>query len=100
MALFAGSDERDTRSRLRAAAGSVVLPGDQAATLIEVFEVLQRVRLNYQVAQFDRGEPVSDLLEMKRLSPLDRSLVAQSVREIAGIQRRLDNLGQNLPLIG
>ena len=65
----------------------------------EVFEVLQRVRLNYQVAQFDRGETVSDLLELKRLSPLDRSLVAQAVREIAGIQRRLDNLGQNLPLI-
>ena len=99
VALFVGSGERDTRSRLRAAAGSVVLPGDQASTLIEVFEVLQRVRLNYQVAQFDRGETVSDLLEMKRLSPLDRSLVAQAVREIAGIQRRLDNLGQNLPLI-
>lgn len=99
VAVFVGADERDTRSRLRAAAGSVVLPGDQADTLIEVFEVLQRVRLNYQVAQFDRGEQVSDLLEMKRLSPLDRSLVAQSVREIAGIQRRLDNLGQNLPLV-
>ncbi|MFZ2241879.1 MAG: putative nucleotidyltransferase substrate binding domain-containing protein [Gordonia amarae] len=97
-ALFVGSDERDTRSRLRAAAGSVVLPGDQAATLIEVFEVLQRVRLNYQVAQFDRGEQVMDLLEMKRLSPLERSLVAQAVREIAGVQRRLDNLGQNLPV--
>ena len=41
-ALFVGSGERDTRSRLRAAAGSVVLPGDQASTLIEVFEVLQR----------------------------------------------------------
>ena len=99
VALFVGSDERDTRSRLRAAAGSVVLPGDQASTLIEVFEVLQRVRLNYQVAQFDQGDKVTDLLEMKRLSPLERSLVAQAVREIAGTQRRLDNLGQNLPLV-
>ena len=97
VALFVGSGERDTRSRLRAAAGSVVLPGDQASTLIEVFEVLQRVRLNYQVAPVRRGGTVSDLLEMKRLSPFDRSLVAQAVREIAGIQRRLDNLGQNLP---
>lgn len=48
------------------------------------------MRLRYQVAQFDRGETPTDVLEMKRLSPpLDRSLVAQAVREIAGVQRRM-----------
>ncbi|WP_124711074.1 putative nucleotidyltransferase substrate binding domain-containing protein [Gordonia insulae] len=97
-ALSVESSALDTRSRLRAAAGSPMLPDDHAGTLIEVFDVLQRVRLGYQVAQFDRGEPVSDELTMKRLSPLDRSLVAQAVREIAGVQRRMTNLSNYLPI--
>ncbi|MBX4377819.1 histidine kinase, partial [Mycobacterium tuberculosis] len=79
-ALSVGSAQLDTRGRLRAASGTDLLPDDHAETLVEVFEVLQRVRLNYQVAQFDRGEVVSDVLDMKRLSPLDRSMVAQAVR--------------------
>ncbi|MGC4963829.1 putative nucleotidyltransferase substrate binding domain-containing protein [Gordonia sp. DT101] len=97
-ALSVESTELNTRSRLRAAAGSPMLPADHATTLVEVFDVLQRVRLTYQVAQFDRGEPVSDLLTMKRLSPLDRSLVAQAVREVAGVQRRMVNLSHYLPI--
>lgn len=97
-ALSVGSTQLDTRGRLRAASGSELLPDDQAETLVEVFEVLQRIRLNYQVAQFDRGEPVSDVMEMKRLSPLDRSMVAQAVREIAGVQRRAANRAHYLPV--
>ncbi len=97
-ALSVESTELDTRSRLRSAAGSPMLPDDHARTLIEVFDVLQRIRLTYQVAQFDRGEPVSDELDMKRLSPLDRSLVAQAVREVAGAQRRMGNMSHYLPI--
>ncbi|GAC48146.1 putative nucleotidyltransferase substrate binding domain-containing protein [Gordonia aichiensis] len=97
-ALSVGSAQLDTRGRLRAASGTDLLPDDHAETLVEVFEVLQRVRLNYQVAQFDRGEVVSDVLDMKRLSPLDRSMVAQAVREIAGAQRRAANRAHYLPL--
>ncbi|GAC53374.1 MULTISPECIES: putative nucleotidyltransferase substrate binding domain-containing protein [Gordonia] len=88
-ALSVESTEVNTRARLQAAAGSALLPTGDAATLMEVFDVLQRVRLRYQVAQFDQGETPTDVLEMKRLSPLDRSLVAQAVREIAGVQRRM-----------
>lgn len=95
-ALSVGASDLDTRARLRAAAGSPMMTADQSATLIEVFDVLQRVRLTYQVAQFDRGEAVSDVLEMKRLSPLDRSLVAQAVREVAGTQRRMTNMSHYL----
>ncbi|MDY6808639.1 MAG: putative nucleotidyltransferase substrate binding domain-containing protein [Actinomycetota bacterium] len=97
-ALSVGSTALDTRSRLRAAAGSAMLGEAQAAELIEVFDLLQRVRLTYQVAQFDRGEQVGDTLDMKRLSPLDRSLVAQAVREIAGVQRRMANMSHYLPV--
>ena len=93
-ALSVRSPELSTRARLAAAAGSMLLSRDQGTTLIEVFEVLQRVRLRQQLAQFDRGEPVSDVVWMRRLTPLDRSLVAQSVREIATVQKRLYNLLQ------
>ncbi len=91
-ALYVHSPELSTRARLSAASGSMLLPTPQATTLAEVFEVLQRVRLRQQLAQFERGEPVSDVVWMRRLAPLDRSLVAQSVREISTVQKRLYNL--------
>ncbi|WP_229674170.1 putative nucleotidyltransferase substrate binding domain-containing protein [Nakamurella endophytica] len=95
-ALSVRSAELSTRARLAAAAGSPILDPDQAHTLIEVFEVLQRIRLSYQLAQLERGDPATDVLSMHRLSPLDRSLIAQAVREVAAIQRRVANLAQLL----
>lgn len=93
-ALSVRSPELSTRARLAAASGSMLLSADQAATLSEVFEMLQRVRLRQQLVQFEGGEPVSDVVWMRGLAPLDRSLVAQSVREISTVQRRLYNLVQ------
>jgi CBS domain-containing protein len=91
-ALSVQSPEVGTRGRLSAAAGSAMLSDDNANTLIEVFEVLQKIRLTYQVAQLDRGESATDVLTMQRLSPLDRSLVGQAVREVSAVQRRMDNM--------
>ena len=93
-ALAVGSKELSTGARLAAAAGSTMLPDDQADVLREVFEVLQKTRLRYQLGQVERGEPTSDVLSMRRLSPLDRSLISQAVREIAAVQRRMSNLSQ------
>jgi CBS domain-containing protein len=93
-ALSVRSPELTTRARLMAASGSLLLPTEQAQTLVEVFEVLQRIRLRHQLAQHERGDRVSDVVWMTRLAPLDRSLVAQSVREIAAVQKRLFNLVQ------
>lgn len=97
-ALSVESGALDTRSRLSSAAGSRMMPAEHASTLIDVFDVLQRIRLTYQVAQFDRGEPATDVLTMKRLSPLDRSLLAQAVREVGGIQRRMVNMSHYAPV--
>ena len=66
--------------------------------LIEAFEVLQRLRLRYQLLQVQRGEPPTDLLTLDRLSPIDRSVVTQAVREIAAVQRRMDNIAHYLPI--
>ena len=97
-ALSVGSAALPTTDRLRAAAGSAMLPDDRADLLIEAFEVLQRLRLRYQLLQVQRGEPPTDLLTLDRLSPIDRSIVTQAVREIAAVQRRMDNLAHYLPI--
>ena len=95
-ALSVGSAVLPTTERLRAASGSAMLPGDRADTLIEAFEVLQRLRLRYQLRQYQAGEQPSDLLTMDRVSPIDRSVIAQAVREIAAAQRRMDNVSHYL----
>ena len=95
-ALSVGSPALPTTDRLRAASGSPMLPSEQAETLVEVFEVLQRLRLRYQLLQHQRGDRPSDVL-MDRMSPIDRSVVAQAVREIASVQRRMDNISVYVP---
>ncbi len=96
-ALSVGSPLLPTVERLRAAAGSAMLPEQQAATLIEVFETLQRLRLRYQLRQIHEGNRPSDLLMLDRLSAIDRTVIAQAVREVTGIQRRMANVSNYVP---
>ena len=70
---------------------------EQADILVEVFEVLQRLRLRYQLLQHQRGDRPSDVVVMDRMSPIDRSVVAQAVREISSVQRRMDNVSVYVP---
>ena len=56
--------------------------------------MLQRLRLRYQILQYRAGEQPTDVVTLKRLSPMDRSVVAQAVREISAVQRRMDNMSQ------
>jgi CBS domain-containing protein len=96
-ALSAGTTVLPTPERLRESGTSEMLPAAQARTLAEVFEVLQGLRLEAQLDQVGRGEPASDILRLEHLSPLDRSVIASAVREIAAVQRRMDNLANWLP---
>ena len=96
-ALSVGSAALPTTERLRAAAGSAMLPRAQAETLVEVFEVLQRLRLRYQIQQHRSGTRPTDVLVMDQVSPLDRSVIAQAVREVATVQRRMDNVSLYVP---
>ncbi len=93
-ALSVGSAVLPTTERLAAAAGSAMLPTGRAQNLVEAFDVLQRLRLRYQLLQIQRGDQPSDLLTLDRLSPIDRSVVTQAVREISAAQRRMDNVSQ------
>jgi CBS domain-containing protein len=87
-----------TVERLRAAAGSEMMPQESASTLIEVFGELQRLRLRYQLRQWRDGEPPTDVLEMATVSPIDRSILAQAIREVAAVQRRMDNIAVYVPV--
>jgi CBS domain-containing protein len=95
--LSVGSPALPTTERLKAAAGSAMLPQEQAHNLIEAFEVVQRLRLRYQIEQYERSEKPSDLLVRDRLSPIDRSMLGQAVHEVAAVQRRMDNVAVYLP---
>jgi CBS domain-containing protein len=97
VALSVGSAALPTTERLKAAAGSAMLPDEQAHNLIEAFDVVQRLRLRYQIEQYERGEKPSDPLVRDRLSPIDRSMLAQAVHETAAVQRRMDNVAVYLP---
>lgn len=97
VALSTGNPEGSTVERLRAAAGSAMLPDDQAGVLVDVFEALQRTRLRLQIAQRRRGAEPRDIVTMRALSPIDRSVVSQAVREVSGVQRRMENLAHYVP---
>lgn len=91
-ALAVGSPVLPTVERLRTAAGSSMMPDEHASVLIEVFQVLQALRLRYQLAEFRRGRDLSDVKAVEDMSPIDRTVVAQAVREIRAIQRRVANI--------
>jgi CBS domain-containing protein len=74
-----------------------MLPGEQAGTLIEVFGVLQRLRLRYQLTRYRSGDGPTDMLAMSRVSAIDRSVIAQAVREISSVQKRMGNISNFVP---
>ena len=91
-ALVARSEELATPERLLACGGTTFLPAAHAATLAEVFEVLQRLRLRYQLLQVADGSRASDSLVFDQMSPIDRSIVTSAVREISQAQKRMANV--------
>ncbi|MHA3704835.1 putative nucleotidyltransferase substrate binding domain-containing protein [Jatrophihabitans sp. YIM 134969] len=96
-AIAVGSTDLSTTHRLRAAGGSPLLTTDQADTLVEAFAVLQALRLRYQVVQLRRGRRATDVFTLAEVSPIDRSVLAQAVREIAEAQRRIGALVETTP---
>jgi CBS domain-containing protein len=82
-----------TPVRLEAAAASGALSERDAATLGEVFVMLQRLRMTHQVEQLIVGHSPGDVITMSELSPLNRSLLNDGLREIAAVQRRVGNFG-------
>ncbi len=55
--------------------------------------MLQRLRMAHQVDQIAAGHTPGDIVTMSELSPLNRSLLGDGLREIAAVRRRVGNLG-------
>lgn len=100
-ALGVGSTELQTVKRLRDASGSSILRGAEADRLIEVFDILQRMRLRHHLNRLRHGQQPSDLIDRDELSPIERSMIGQAVREVNTIARRMDRVAlrpKQLPL--
>jgi CBS domain-containing protein len=82
-----------TPARLVAAAQADAITDSDAETLCDVFVMLQRLRMAHQVNQIAEGHTPGDVVTMSELSPLNRSLLNDGLREIVGVQRRVRNVG-------
>ena len=87
--LTVGIASASTPARLEAAAGNGLLSEADSKILTEVFAVLQGLRMAHQVDQIAAGHTPGDIVTMSELSPLNRSLLSDGVREIAAVQRRI-----------
>jgi CBS domain-containing protein len=96
-ALSAGSSAIQTPERLQVAAGSRMMTAQDADTLGDVFEVVQRMRLRHQLEQLEAGKAASDTIELHDVSAIDASVLSEAVREIGIIQRRMANKARYVP---
>jgi CBS domain-containing protein len=91
--LTAGVTSATTPARLGAAAQAGAISTRDAETLCDVFVMLQRLRMAHQVEQIGAGHTPGDVITMSELSPLNRSLLGDGLREIAAVRRRVGNFG-------
>lgn len=86
------SGKLTTPDRLAAAVGSELVDEREVRALAEGYEVLQRVRLRHQIAQVQSGREPNNLLDLSKISPIDRSILGEVVHGIARAQKRLANV--------
>ena len=91
--LVADVTSATTPTRLSAAAHAGAISTRDAETLCDVFVMLQRLRMAHQVEQVAAGYTPGDVITMSELSPLNRSLLGDGLREIAAVRRRVANFG-------
>jgi CBS domain-containing protein len=91
--LNAGVTSASTPTRLEAAAQAGALSQGDARTLCDVFTMLQRLRMVHQLEQVAAGHTPGDVITMSELSPLNRSLLGDGLREIEAVRRRVGNFG-------
>jgi len=62
-----------------------------ADTLVDVFEMVQDVRLRHQPEHLEAGETPSDTMRLRAMSAIEASVLDEAIREILAIQRRIAN---------
>jgi CBS domain-containing protein len=96
-ALSVQSSALKTPERLQAAAGSRMMSAEDADTLGDVFEIVQRVRLRHQLEQLEAGEAPSDTITLRDASTIEGSVLNEAIREILSVQRRMANKANYVP---
>jgi CBS domain-containing protein len=92
--LATGSEHGTTPGRLRGAVEADLLSESDATTLEEAFDLFTHLRMEHQVRQLRRNEPLTNFLDPAELNPLMRRYLREAFRAIARVQRRL---GLRLP---
>ena len=87
--LSVGVASASTPARLGAAAGNDLLTQDDATVLDEVFVLLQRIRMTHQIEQIMGGRTPGDVVSLAELTPLNKKMLADGVREVAAVQKRI-----------
>ncbi|MET1007144.1 MAG: putative nucleotidyltransferase substrate binding domain-containing protein, partial [Propionibacteriaceae bacterium] len=87
--LSVGMASATTPARLAGAARNDLLTEGDARLLEEIFLMLQRIRMRHQVDQITAGRVPGDVVALGELTPLNRSLLAESAREVAAVQKRV-----------
>jgi CBS domain-containing protein len=85
----AGVTSASTMERLHAAGGACKLSEANAHTLIDAFELINRLRLEHQVRQLQADIEPDDYVDPRALSSLTRSHLKEAFRAIAAIQKRI-----------
>jgi CBS domain-containing protein len=85
--LAAGVGAASTSERLRAAAASGTLAGDDVAALRDALELMTELRMEHQVEQLRAGRAPDNLIAPKDLPPVTRTALKEAFRSVARVQR-------------
>jgi CBS domain-containing protein len=88
-ALALGLEETNTVDRFRAAAAREVYGEAESREITDAHQLLQRLRLAHQLARLERGEPVDNRIDPKRLSHADALLLRDALSTVARVQGEL-----------
>ncbi len=84
--LQSGSRAVGTVGRLRDAAGRGALSPDLSDRLIDAFAVLSDLRLRHQLAQWEQGEPLSDVIDTTALPRTGQAELREALRAVKSAQ--------------
>jgi CBS domain-containing protein len=93
-ALAAGTFETSTVARLRAAAATWKLDGAEVEGWIEAFHHIQQLRLRQHQQQLEHDQAMTNRVDPKDLSTLDRTFLKEALRQAKKLQSKLEDFFQ------
>lgn len=88
-ALRYGVDATHTLDRLQALTQLHHLQESTRADLSTAYDFLLRLRLRHHAAAFEEGRPLDNFLNLRKLAPLDETLLKECFAQIEAVQRKI-----------